>query len=49
PWPSVVSKVRNDLERWSMSNPSLEGNRHIINMVIGRRTQYLARVEGMPV
>ncbi|KAK7059332.1 hypothetical protein R3P38DRAFT_2495776, partial [Favolaschia claudopus] len=48
-WPSVVSKVRNDLERWSMSNPSLEGNRHIINMVIGRRTQYLARVEGMPI
>ncbi len=44
----VLEKISSDLERWKLSKPSLEGKRHIINMVIGGRTQYLARVQGMP-
>ncbi|KAJ6626544.1 hypothetical protein B0H10DRAFT_1781023, partial [Mycena sp. CBHHK59/15] len=34
--------------RWQTTNPSLEGKCHIISMVIGGRTQYLTRVQGMP-
>lgn len=48
PWPSVLEKITRDLERWKASTPNLEGKRHIINMVIGGRTQYLIRVQGMP-
>jgi hypothetical protein len=48
PWPSVLEKIAKDLERWKASAPTLEGKRHIINMVIGGRTQYLIRVQGMP-
>jgi hypothetical protein len=46
PWPSMLEKIRGDLERWKTTTPSLEGKRHIINMVIGGRTQYLTRVQG---
>jgi hypothetical protein len=42
PWPSVLEKITGDLERWKMTSPSLEGKRHIINMVIGGRTHVLA-------
>jgi hypothetical protein len=48
PWPSVLEKINEDLERWKASSPTLEGKRHIINTVIGGRTQYLTRVQGMP-
>jgi hypothetical protein len=48
PWPSVLEKITSDLERWKLTKPSLEGKRHIINMTIGGRTQYLTRVQGMP-
>jgi hypothetical protein len=48
PWPSVLDKIACDLERWNDSQPTLEGKRHIINMVIGGRTQYLTRVQGLP-
>ncbi|KAJ7182495.1 hypothetical protein C8R43DRAFT_818176, partial [Mycena crocata] len=34
--------------RWQTTHPTLEGKRHIISMVIGGRTQYLTRVQGMP-
>lgn len=47
PWPAVLEKIENDLERWKITVPTLEGKRHIINMVIGGRTQYLTRVQGM--
>jgi hypothetical protein len=47
PWPSVMDKITSELERWKASKPSLEGKHHIINMVIGGRTQYLTRVQGM--
>jgi len=48
PWPLVLEKINADLMRWQATNPSLEGKRHIISMVIGGRTQYLTRVQGMP-
>jgi hypothetical protein len=48
PWPSVLEKISKDLERWKLTTPTLEGKQHIINMVIGGRTQYLTKVQGMP-
>jgi hypothetical protein len=48
PWPSVLEIIAKDLERWKASSPTPEGKRHIINMVIAGRTQYLTRVQGMP-
>ncbi len=48
PWPSVLDKITGDLEKWKVTSPSLEGKRHVINMVLGGRTQYLTRVQGMP-
>jgi hypothetical protein len=48
PWPSVLDKIACDLERWKATKPTMEGKRHIVNMVIGGRTQYLTRVQGMP-
>ncbi|KAJ7659371.1 hypothetical protein B0H17DRAFT_954822, partial [Mycena rosella] len=50
PWPSTLEsdKIRNDLERWKLTNLSIEGKRHIINMFVGGRSQYLTRVQGMP-
>jgi hypothetical protein len=48
PWPTVLQKIQNDLERWKTTKPSLEGKCHIINMTIGGRSQYLTRVQGMP-
>jgi hypothetical protein len=44
----VLEKFAKDLERWKASAPTLEGKQHIINMVIGGRTQYLTRVQRMP-
>ena len=49
PWPGVMEAIAQDLTHWNLSNPSPEGRRHIINMTIGGRTQYLSRVQGMPV
>jgi hypothetical protein len=48
PWPATVDKIRNDLERWKVTEPTLEGKRHIISMFVGGRSQYLTRVQGMP-
>jgi hypothetical protein len=48
PWPKVLEKVSGNLARWNLDKPTLEGRRHIINMVIGGQTQYLTCVQGMP-
>jgi hypothetical protein len=48
PWPAVIESISRDLSRWNGKKPTLEGRRHIINMFIGGKTQYLTRVQGMP-
>jgi hypothetical protein len=48
PWPEILEKIARDLTRWDTKKPTVEGRRHIINMLIGGRTQYLTRVQGMP-
>ncbi|KIJ39340.1 hypothetical protein M422DRAFT_104548, partial [Sphaerobolus stellatus SS14] len=47
-WVPTLEKVEANLNRWNKGHPTLEGHRHIINVEVGARTQYLTRVQGMP-
>ncbi|KAH6914277.1 hypothetical protein BKA70DRAFT_1519966 [Coprinopsis sp. MPI-PUGE-AT-0042] len=47
-WTPTIEQVIRALERWSRSNPTVEGRRHIVNMEVGGRTQYREDVQGMP-
>lgn len=40
--------INKDLKCWNKDNLTMSGQRHIINIVIGRRTQYWTRVQDMP-
>ncbi|EIW58189.1 uncharacterized protein TRAVEDRAFT_108224, partial [Trametes versicolor FP-101664 SS1] len=48
PWHNVVAAIEENLTRWDKRNPTSQGRRLILNMEMGGRTQYLARVQGMP-
>jgi hypothetical protein len=48
PWAPIMEQIDASLERWNRIHPSIEGHRHIINMVIGGMSQYLTTVQGMP-
>lgn len=48
PWDKVIETIKGNLERWDKRNPTLSGRRLVVNMEVGGRTQYLARVQGMP-
>lgn len=47
-WDRTIQAVKGGLDRWSKRKPTLAGKRLIVNMEVGGRTQYLARVQGMP-
>lgn len=48
PWERIIDLSKKDLDRWDKINPTMYGKRLIIQAVIGGRTQYLAKVQGMP-
>jgi ribonuclease HI/exonuclease III len=48
PWSVILDKIGADLRRWQKAHPSLDGKRSIVQMVVGGKTQYLAKVQGMP-
>ncbi|KAJ8457104.1 hypothetical protein ONZ45_g18449 [Pleurotus djamor] len=47
PWTPIIERIDSELERWGKSHPTFQGRKHIIQMEIGGRTQYLAKVQGM--
>ncbi|KAE9387764.1 hypothetical protein BT96DRAFT_761370, partial [Gymnopus androsaceus JB14] len=47
-WTPVLEKIDTNLARWAKSGPTMEGRRHIVQMVVGGMTQYLTVVQGMP-
>ena len=48
PWRKIVETIKKDLTRWEARFPTLEGKRHIIQMIVGGKTQFLTRAQGMP-
>ena len=47
-WTKVLEKIETALDQWSKSHPTMEGRKHIIQMVIGGMTQYFTKAQGMP-
>ena len=48
PWKKIVETIKKDFARWETKFPTLEGKRHIIQMIAGGKTQFLTRAQGMP-
>ena len=48
PWKRIVETIRKDFARWEARYPTLEGKRHIVQMIAGGKTQFLTRAQGMP-
>ena len=46
-WTSTLEKIDSHLKQWNRNHPTQDGRRHIINMEVAARTQYLTRVQGM--
>ena len=49
PWEPILDKIKKDLDRWNRSKPTLQGRRIIVQAVIGGRTQFLTKAQGMPI
>ncbi len=47
-WAPMLKKVEENLSSWDRRRPTLKGKRLIVGLEVGSRTQYLARVQGMP-
>ena len=48
PWETILDLTRKDIERWLRIHPTLYGKRLITQAIVGGRTQYLTKVQGMP-
>jgi len=48
PWRKIVKTIKKDFKRWEAKYPTLEGKQHIVQMIAGGKTQFLARAQGMP-
>jgi hypothetical protein len=47
-WEPVLEKIKQNLKKWNMCNPSLDGKRLIVQMIVGGMTQFLTKAQGMP-
>ncbi|KAJ3982404.1 hypothetical protein F5890DRAFT_1375998, partial [Lentinula detonsa] len=47
-WAPTLEKIDANLERWAKHSPTMEGRRHIVQMIVGGMTQYLTTVQNMP-
>ena len=47
-WKRIVETIKKDFKRWEARYPTLEGKRHVVQMIAGGKTQFLARAQGMP-
>jgi ribonuclease HI len=48
PWEPIIDLIHQDLDRWKSVHPTLDGKRLIIQAVVGGRTQFLTKAQGMP-
>ena len=47
-WEPNLEKTHKDLCRWSKMKPTMKGRRLIVQSVVGGRTQFLTKAQGMP-
>ncbi|KAJ3002608.1 hypothetical protein NUW54_g5756 [Trametes sanguinea] len=47
-WSPKIESIRDMLERWTRSRPTLEGKRHVVQMFVGGMSQFLTTVQRMP-
>ncbi|PBK68387.1 hypothetical protein ARMSODRAFT_887817, partial [Armillaria solidipes] len=48
-WTRTLDKIEENLDRWDLGHPTMEGRRRlIVLMIVGGMTQYLAKVQGTP-
>ena len=48
PWEPIIDLVREDLERWNTTHPTLDRKRLIVQAIVGGRSQFLTKAQGMP-
>lgn len=48
-WSPTLAQISSSLERWQHSISTIEGQRHVVQMIIGGMTQFLTDVQSMPV
>jgi hypothetical protein len=48
PWEPIIDKIKKDLDRWGKNRPTLHGRKLITQAIIGGRTQFLTKAQGMP-
>ncbi len=48
PWEPILDIIKKDLDRWGRNKPTLYGRKIIAQVVIGGRTQFLTKAQGMP-
>src|SRR5258708_6369592 len=48
PWPKIINEIEHSLNHWSKAYPGLKGRKHIIQMIIGDKTQFITATQGMP-
>ena len=48
PWEPIIDRINKSLTRFSKLHPTLDGQKLIIQMIIGRYTQFLTKAQGMP-
>ncbi|EPS92747.1 hypothetical protein FOMPIDRAFT_23054, partial [Fomitopsis schrenkii] len=47
-WAPTLKKIKDFMTRWGTCRPSLTGKKHIVQMGPGGMSQYLTKVQGMP-
>ena len=48
PWEPIIDLVHNDFERWKKMRPTLDRKRLIAQAIVGGRTQFVTKAQGMP-
>ncbi|KAI0737439.1 hypothetical protein C8Q80DRAFT_1060440, partial [Daedaleopsis nitida] len=47
-WSPTIAKITAVIERWQRGNATVEGCRHVIQMMLGGMSQFLTNVQRMP-
>ena len=48
PWPQITENIEKSLKTWEKAFPGIKGCKHIIQMIIGGKTQYITAAQSMP-